>query len=306
MTRTVLILGASGRFGRHAAEAFWNAGWAVRTFDRQRDDLMQAARGAQVIVNGWNPAYPDWQAQLPQQAAQLIPAVRASGARLIQAANLYVYGAGAPPCLSADTPHAATNPLGRARIAFETQLRAADIPVIFLRAGDFLDTEASGNWFDRVMAKPLPRGRLSYPGDPDVPHAWAFLPDLGHLTQTLAAREADLPRVLDLPYPGLTLTGHTLAALCADALGREVTLRRMPWAPLRLVAPLWPLARHLVEMRYLWQMPHHVDPAPLKALCPEAPQTPAAEAVARAVAAAMARPDRPRPDDAAPRPRLTA
>ena len=29
MSKNVLMLGASGRFGRHAAEAFWNAGWQV-------------------------------------------------------------------------------------------------------------------------------------------------------------------------------------------------------------------------------------------------------------------------------------
>ncbi|RMF40467.1 MAG: epimerase, partial [Alphaproteobacteria bacterium] len=29
MTQTALILGASGHFGRHAAEAFAQAGWTV-------------------------------------------------------------------------------------------------------------------------------------------------------------------------------------------------------------------------------------------------------------------------------------
>ena len=44
MSGTVLILGAKGRFGRHAAEAFWNRGWQVRLFDRAMDDLTAAAR----------------------------------------------------------------------------------------------------------------------------------------------------------------------------------------------------------------------------------------------------------------------
>jgi NAD(P)-dependent dehydrogenase (short-subunit alcohol dehydrogenase family) len=46
MQNTALILGSTGRFGRAAAEAFWNAGWRVRTFDRRSDDLPEAARGA--------------------------------------------------------------------------------------------------------------------------------------------------------------------------------------------------------------------------------------------------------------------
>ena len=51
MNRTVLILGASGRFGRNAAQAFNSAGWAVRRYDRAQGDLVRAAWGADVIVN---------------------------------------------------------------------------------------------------------------------------------------------------------------------------------------------------------------------------------------------------------------
>ena len=66
MPQTVLILGASGRFGRNAAQAFADAGWQVHRFDRRSDDLMQAVRGVDVIVNAWNPgeAAPD-QVALP-------------------------------------------------------------------------------------------------------------------------------------------------------------------------------------------------------------------------------------------------
>jgi NAD(P)-dependent dehydrogenase (short-subunit alcohol dehydrogenase family) len=52
MKKTALILGASGKIGRHARAAFGTAGWNVRCFDRKRDDLMQSARGADVIVEG--------------------------------------------------------------------------------------------------------------------------------------------------------------------------------------------------------------------------------------------------------------
>ncbi|MCP4818375.1 MAG: epimerase, partial [Shimia sp.] len=45
MTKTVLILGANGRFGRNAAIAFENAGWTVRRFDRSKDTLRQAVHG---------------------------------------------------------------------------------------------------------------------------------------------------------------------------------------------------------------------------------------------------------------------
>ncbi|MBN9888696.1 epimerase [Salipiger abyssi] len=289
MTGTVLILGGRGRFGRHAAEAFWNAGWRVTLF-RRGGDLISAAQGTDLIVNGWNPPYPRWAADLPGQTEQVIAAARASGATILQAANLYVYGAGSPELLRADTPHRAQNPLGRLRIETEALLRDSGLPVILLRAGDFLDTCASGNWFDRVIAASLGNDVLTYPGDPDVAHAWAFLPDLARAAVQIAERRERLPRFTDMPFPGMTLSGAEMAAQLSQMLGQELRVRRMSWLPLHLARPAWPLARRLLEMRYLWSMPHRLDPAPFRALCPEFRDTPVEDALRLAVAGLRADP----------------
>ncbi|MEY2955492.1 MAG: hypothetical protein RL123_220, partial [Pseudomonadota bacterium] len=49
MTERVLILGASGLFGGHAARAFTAAGWDVVRY-RRGTDMAEAARGAALIV----------------------------------------------------------------------------------------------------------------------------------------------------------------------------------------------------------------------------------------------------------------
>ena len=43
--------------------------------------------------------------------------------------------------------------------------------------------------------------------------------------------------------------------------GREIALRQMAWWPLQLARPVWRLAPHLLEMRYLWNTPHCLDGA---------------------------------------------
>ncbi|MDU8913568.1 NAD-dependent epimerase/dehydratase family protein [Aestuariicoccus sp. MJ-SS9] len=267
MTRTVLVLGANGRFGRHVAEAFWNAGWTVRLFDRASDRLDEAAQGVDVIANAWNPPYTDWADQLPGLTAQVIAAARASGATLLLPGNVYVYGPKAPDCLTADTPHRATNPLGRLRIEMEAAYRASGVPTILLRGGDFLDNAPSGNWFDKVIAKSMPRGVLTAPGDPDVPHAWAYLPDMARAAVALCDKRAELPRFADIPFPGHTLSLTEMAAL-VPAEG-PVRVQRMSWTPLYLTSPFWKMARHLIEMGYLWSKPHRLDEKPLTALLPD-------------------------------------
>ena len=94
-----------------------------------------------------------------------------------------------------------------------------------------------------------------------------------------------LPRFADIAFPGYTLSGQALADLCATALHRPVAPRRMSWLALRLAAPVWPLGRHLLEMRYLWDKPHRLDPASFRAVLPHFVEAEPGAAVASAVAA---------------------
>ncbi len=284
MAETALILGARGRFAAAVAAALAADGWEIRPYRRGSGPIGEAARGCALIVNGWNPPYPRWEAEVPGLVEQVVAAARASGATVLQPLNVYVYGPGSPEVLRIDTPHRATNPLGRVRIALEAAMRDAGVPVILLRAGDFIDTKRSGNWLDQVVAKPLAKGRIAYPGPLDSVHAWAFLPDLARAAAGLVAIRRALPPVCEVPFAGYSLTGAQLAEAIAAGSGRPVAARQMSWLPLRIARPFWPMARGLLEMRYLWDMPHRLDPGPMARLLPGLVETPAPEALRAALA----------------------
>jgi len=281
MTQTALILGASGRFGRAAATAFEQAGWHVRRFQRGRDNLSQAASGVDVIVNGWNPAYPDWAEQVPKLHRQVIAVAEASGSTVIVPGNLYVFGGQTPSPWSETSPHAAQNPLGRIRVEMEAAYRASSARVILLRAGDFLDTEASGNWFDAILTAKLAKGKFVYPGRSDIPHTWAYLPDMARAAVELAAIRISLPRYLDVPFAGYSLSAVELLAAINTCLRHPAQLTQMSWLPLHLARPFWPLGRCLLEMRYLWDTPHRLQGDALQKLLPEFRNTPLEDALPR-------------------------
>ncbi|WP_170761236.1 epimerase [Ruegeria lacuscaerulensis] len=259
MTQTVLILGATGRFGRNAKVAFRNAGWSVRAFDRKTQDLRQSAEGVDVIVNAWNPPYPDWARLVSKLHQQVVSVASDTGATVMIPGNVYVFGERTPGPWSGATPHMAQNPLGRIRVEMEEAYRKSTVRTIVLRAGDFIDTCASGNWFDQILIKHLSRGQLIYPGQPDIPHAWAYLPDLTRAAVALAEIRDSVPRFCDVPYPGYTLTGADLAQSLSRVLGHEIRVKQMNWWPLYMARPFWRLAPHLIEMRYLWDLPHSLD-----------------------------------------------
>lgn len=265
---TVLILGGSGRFGRHATVAFRYRGWDVRQFDRDTQSLWDAAWGADVIVNAWNPPYTEWAETVPRLTEQVIEVAKASGATVIIPGNVYVFGQSPETAWTADSPHAATNPLGRIRQEMEAAYRDAGVKTIVLRAGDFIDTEASGNWFDMILTAKLNRCRFVYPGAWDRLHAWAWLPDVAEAAAMLAERRDQLAQFEDIPFEGYTLTGAALADAVEQVMHRPIRRSRMSWVPLVVASPFWPMGRKLREMRYLWDMPHALDGQRLRQLLP--------------------------------------
>ncbi|TDT73675.1 dTDP-4-dehydrorhamnose reductase [Litoreibacter halocynthiae] len=280
MTKTVLILGANGRFGRNAAAAFSWANWNVIRFDRATDALPDAAWGADIIVNAWNPAYPDWAKLVPQLTKQIIDTAKDTGATVLIPGNLYNYGADMPSELNEATQHRPTGPLGEIRETMERAYKDAGVRTIVLRAGDFIDTAPSGNWYDKVITAKLRKGFVDYPDDLDTPHSWAFLHDLADAAVMLAEQADDLPGFFDINFPGYTLTARELHHALEQVTERHLVLRQMPWWPLLAAKPFWPMAKPLLETRYLWNTPHSVKSLRFTDLLPDFAPTPLHDAIA--------------------------
>jgi nucleoside-diphosphate-sugar epimerase len=300
---TVLVLGAAGRFGAAAVQAFAGAGWRVLAQARrappclpqgaahigvalaETEALATAARGARCVVHAVNPLYTRWPAEVLPLARLGMDVAQRLGATFLLPGNVYNFGAAMPSLIAEDAPQRPTTRKGAIRCALEAELadRAPrGLRGIVLTAGDFFGG-GTGSWLDLVIAKSLRAGRLVYPGPLDRAHAWAYLPDLAQAAVALAARD-DLPPFARFHFEGHTLTGSQLldaierAAIAnGGAPARGFRRSRLPWWPMRvggLVVPMW---REVVEMRYLWHVPHALDGralrsaiGPLRATDPDA------------------------------------
>lgn len=300
-TRQVLVLGANGRFGRAAVDAFAAAGWRVLAQARRAPAaplppqarplslplsdlpaLATAAAGSQVVVHALNPVYTRWSREALPMARQGMDLAQRLGATFMLPGNVYNFGSGMPALLAPDTPQRPDNDKGRIRAQMEAEMQqraAQGQRSVVLRAGDFYGC-GPGSWMDQAVLASLARRKLVYPGPLDVPHAWAYVPDLARAFVAVAGRE-DLPVFSNLHFAGHTLTGAQLLA----ALGRAAAglgwvpaagwrHGRLPWTLLRvggLVVPMW---RALAEMEYLWRVPHALDGRALQVCVGELPTTP--------------------------------
>lgn len=303
-SRTVLVLGANGRFGLAATQAFAAAGWRVLAQIRRnaaaampanaelvRAPLASLADSSAlavlpavgVVVHAVNPLYTRWDEEaLPAAQAGMEVAGRL-GARFMLPGNVYNYGAATPAVIDESTPQHPTTAKGRIRLAMERELEqraaAGRLNATVITAGDFFGA-GSGSWFDQVIVRSLAHGKLVYPGDPRLVHAWAYLPDLARAFVAVAALP-DAARFERFTFAGHSMTGDGfLAALerAAAALGvapaRGWRRGRMPWPLIRVAGLVVPLWRELATMSYLWRVPHALDGSRLARRCPALTTTP--------------------------------
>ncbi len=289
MTKTALILGSSGKIGKHAAAAFARAGYEVRRHDRKTGDLMRDARGATVIVNGWNPpAYHDWATLVPKMTEQVIAAARVSSATVIIPGNVYNMDAEGGEW-SESTVHRPPTRKGAIREAMERAYEASGVQTIVLRAGNFIDPKGQDDVMSLLFLRALKKNKLTLPGDASASQAYCYVPDWARAAVGLAEKKESLEWFEDVPFPGHTFSARQLQSRLEQELGRPLKTTNFPWGLFVALAPFWELAREMVEMRYLFSLSHSLSGEKLAGLLPDFQVTPLEEVLRTSLRVASAR-----------------
>ncbi|TPL47546.1 SDR family oxidoreductase [Mesorhizobium sp. B2-4-6] len=301
----IAILGANGRLGRVVGKAFIDAGFDVRAVTRtgkvpaelkgaaaiagdalDRDSLIRATHGVDIVFNGLNPIYTDWDKCMPM-AENVMTACRENGALHLFPGTVYNYGSPMPQVITEATPFHPTTEKGRIRCAMEALFRgeaeAGRVRTITLRAGDFFGGTGSGSWFDLVVAAKMEKGVYTAPGPADLVHEWAYLPDFAVGFVGLARNLDKLGFFETINFPGHAITDLDMKAAAEKALGRKLKLSFMPWWVLRAGSPFVAMWREIVSMSYLRFEAHRLVSTRLEEVIGEIPHTPLDQAVKEAL-----------------------
>jgi nucleoside-diphosphate-sugar epimerase len=305
--QTIVILGAAGRIGDAAARAFVEAGWRVKGMARgaklrglapgvepievdafDRAALIEACRGADVILNALNPQYTEWAEKVLPMAENVIAAAAATGATHMLPGNVYNFGYALHVGTREDDPEIASTEKAEIRIAMENLFRRFSqergVQTIVLRGGDFFGGTKRESWLDLIILAKLKKGIFTWAGPADIPHAFAYLPDLGRAFVALAERRGTLGRFERFHFGGHTLTGLEMKAAAEAAVGRKLAQRGVPWTLLRAAGLVNPMLREVAKMSYLWRTPHSLDGGKLERAVGKLPVTPIVDALRQAIA----------------------
>jgi nucleoside-diphosphate-sugar epimerase len=227
---------------------------------------IDVTRGAEVIYQTLNPPYFRWIEEFPALQASVLIAAGAHSARLVSMENVYMYGRPAGRPLTEERTDAAHTRKGklRARMAADllTAHRAGRVEVAIGRASDYFGPRggAQSNLGDRLYHAALEGRTARVLGDPDQPHTYTYIPDIGAGLAVLGQHPDAPGQVWHLPNDPATRTtrqlGDLVFRLAGTAPGR---IRQVPPLLLRVAALTDPTVRELLEMQYQFAEPFVVD-----------------------------------------------
>ena len=305
--KRALVIGITGSFGGALAHELLERGWKVRALvrdiDRARaqlgtpeglefllgdaldkESMSTAAQGCDTLVYGFNIPYEKWDPIALQAAKILCEVALAQKLCVLFPGNIYGFGPDFEHPLAEDARQDAPTAKGRLRNTLESMLEEAagqGAQVIIIRCGDYFGPTATA-WFEQIVQKTKAGGPIRYPGPLDIPHEWAFLPDVARASIDLAERAGDMEAFEVFHFSGYHADGNALAEAIRSALGDPARpVKSFPWWLVRVAAPFARSLRELLEMRYLWEKPARLDDSKLRAFIGETRVSPLKEAVAK-------------------------
>jgi nucleoside-diphosphate-sugar epimerase len=231
-----------------------------------------AARGAAVVYQTLNPPYAEWTAQFPALQAAVLSAAESNGARLVSMENVYMYGQPDGHPLTEDRAHSAHTKKGQLRSRMSEELLKAHgagrVEVAIGRASDYFGPRggAQSNLGNRVFPKALAGKPAQVLGDPDQPHTYTYVPDIGEGLAVLGEHPDAPGEVWHLPNDPETRTTRELVDMAFKLAGQPRSrLRRLPPMLLRSLSLFNPTVRELLEMQYQFEEPFIVDSSKITA-----------------------------------------
>jgi nucleoside-diphosphate-sugar epimerase len=230
-----------------------------------REAVVKVARGADeiVVAIGFDYSGIVWREAWPKAIANFVAACKTTGARMVLIDNLYMYGPQTAPLVEtmplADIgwKPAARSAATRIWMAAAT---AGEARIAALRAPDFYGPGVANSYLGDTSIGKLAQGKPAvFIGSPDVLHDYAYVPDIARAATTLlAAPDSAFGQAWHVPCAPIRTTRDILK-IAAETLGVKLRISAMPAWTLGASAMFSPFLRELIEMRFQWDRPYHVD-----------------------------------------------
>lgn len=287
--KTVLIMGINGAFGGYVTEALARKGWQIRALIRDPaklperfqgtevikgnanniDDVRRATNNVDLVVYGVNPANYDWENTALHWLNITATVAEEKALNIIFPGNVYALNPENGPEFNEDALSDPISSKGHIRKAMEARLKTASqngAKVVIIRCGDFIGKNLPSTWIQFLIKKTKKGTNLTAPGDINLTHSWAYLPDVAQAVTKITSKLNELPAFNIFHFKGNQFSLNELSQSIKQITGKKVVMKKFPWFVIKAMSFFSTLYAGLVEMRYLWKVEINLDDTKLNTL----------------------------------------
>jgi nucleoside-diphosphate-sugar epimerase len=264
VARALLAHGARVRVVSRTGAAQVPPGAEARSGDAYDPDVTAAlTEKASVVYQCAQPPYHQWPEKFPRLQGAILEGAARSGAKLVIAENLYMYGE-VEGTLHEELPYAARTRKGliRARMA-EAALRAhaeGTVRVVLARGSDFFGPGVLQSAMGERAILPALKGKVAQlTGRIAIPHTFTFIDDFGAALALLGEHDEALGQAWHVPNDRPDITQEELMRLFFRVIGLPPRMGTVGTAMIAVAGLFMPGARETVEMMYEFNKPFVVD-----------------------------------------------
>ncbi|WP_258171239.1 NAD-dependent epimerase/dehydratase family protein [Paenibacillus sp. R14(2021)] len=220
------------------------------------DQAKAAIKGATLVYQCTQPPYHQWEGRFERLQENIIAAVMITGAKLVAAENVYMYG-DVEGEIHEGLPYAEQTKKGRIRAMLANQLlemhHRGKLQAVLGRGSDFFGPGVTDSSAGERMFQPLLRGKAaSVIGEPDRKHTFTFIDDFGKALVTLGQTEDAYGEAWHVPNVD-AIAVKEFVELAAQLAGVDAKIKPMGKGMLRFGGLFIPAARESIEMYYQFE-----------------------------------------------------
>ncbi|MBC6971719.1 SDR family NAD(P)-dependent oxidoreductase [Bacillus sp. Xin] len=275
--KKALVLGASGAMGYAITKELCTLGIDVVAFARKREKLetlfreeeniqivagdvfkqaniMEAAKGVDVIFHAVNIPYTDWGTKQPELLKNILETTKCQGAKLAMVDNIYAYGKQGRGKV---TEEALKNPhtkKGRIRLQLELMAKQAEVPVLIAHFPDFYGPNAESTLVHHTLQGVLANKISSFVGDKKLAREYIFTPDGAKAIVELALRDDAYGQNWNIPGSGV-ITGEEMIRHIRELTGYTKPIMTVKKRMIGMIGLFDKQMKEFVEMLYLTEEP---------------------------------------------------
>jgi len=301
--KKALVLGASGGMGYAIVKELIEKEIEVIAFARSKEkleklfknsekvqivtgdvfdvrDLMNAAKGIDVIFHAINIPYSEWYDKQPILMRNVVQAAGSSNSKLAIVDNIYAYGRGITRKVNEEHPKNPHTKKGKIRVELSNIAFQANVPVLIAHFPDFYGPNAVNAMLTYTFDKMVQNKKAMFVGNQQNAREYIYTPDGAKAIVELAICDKAYGQSWNIPAAGV-ITGEKIISIAGSHLHYKKSVSTITKGMIQFLGILDKQMKEVVEMLYLTEEPVVLDGSKYEKEIGPLPATPYEEGIKR-------------------------